>query len=504
MHRLKRAIDQQTTLDPHRGPVGSRRGRRAPRRLGGPLPLRRARRGTGHGGRAGAHLGLEHPLGRRGCWPIPWAARARTWTPSCARRCARAWHGASRWSAATSSPAWSGSWTSSPARASPATSCWWRTSCRPRQGATPRICGRGSGAASLVSYALGLSNVDPVATNLMFERFLTKERKDPPDMDIDFAWDERDDVIQKVFERYGRDRVAMVANHAFFKAKGALRAVAQAHGRPDSELKQLARYVRGWEGGLVRAAENPAWDTILRQALALKGHFHQFSVHPGGTVVTPGPFWEHAAFQPAPAKDRRVHHHLGQGRRGELRPGEDRPAGQPQPRRHPRRLRGAGGPRARRSRHALPQRPRHPGPAGPGRQHRRLLRGEPRHAPAPAAGEEGRLRDAGDPQQPHPPRRLPLGGPLREAQPGRGGLGAQRSRVQRAAVRELRRAGLPGGRHQGLRGAGGLEPLRGRPAAQAPGQARLRGEAALLRGAVPQRLRGPRRAPRPRWTRPGT
>ncbi len=172
------------------------------------------------------------------------------------------------------------------------------------QGATPRICGRGSGAASLVSYALGLSNVDPVATNLMFERFLTKERKDPPDMDIDFAWDEREDVIQKVFERYGRDRVAMVANHAFFKAKGALRAVAQAHGRPDSELKQLARYVRGWEGGLVRAAENPAWEVILRQALALKGHFHQFSVHPGGTVVTPGPFWEHAAFQPAPAKDK--------------------------------------------------------------------------------------------------------------------------------------------------------------------------------------------------------
>jgi DNA polymerase III alpha subunit len=171
------------------------------------------------------------------------------------------------------------------------------------KGLPTSICGRGSGAASLVSYALDLSNVDPVDTNLMFERFLTKERKDPPDMDIDFAWDERDEVIQAVFERYGRDRVAMVSNHAFFKAKGALRAVAQAHGRPDSELKQLARYVRGWEGGLSRAAENPAWDVILRQARALTGHFHQFSVHPGGTIVTPGPLWEHAAFQPAPAKE---------------------------------------------------------------------------------------------------------------------------------------------------------------------------------------------------------
>ncbi len=174
---------------------------------------------------------------------------------------------------------------------------------RAARDAAPRICGRGSGAASLVSYALGLSNVDPVATNLLFERFLTPERKDPPDMDIDFAWDEREDVIRSVFARYGRHRVAMVANHAFFKPKGALRAVAQAHGRPDSELKQLARYVRGWEGGLDRAAEHPAWEAILRQAAALTGHFHQFSVHPGGTVVTPGPFWEHAAIQPAPAKE---------------------------------------------------------------------------------------------------------------------------------------------------------------------------------------------------------
>ena len=172
-----------------------------------------------------------------------------------------------------------------------------------REGLPSRTCGRGSGAASLVSYALWLSNVDPVDTNLMFERFLTRERQDPPDMDIDFAWDERDRVIQAVFARYGRDRVAMVSNHAYFKAKGALRAVAQAHGRPDSELKQLARYVRGWEGGLDRASENPAWDAILRQAAALKGHFHQFSVHPGGTIVTPGPLWEHAAFQPAPAKE---------------------------------------------------------------------------------------------------------------------------------------------------------------------------------------------------------
>ena len=172
-----------------------------------------------------------------------------------------------------------------------------------KHGGATRICGRGSGAASLVSYALHLSNVDPVGTNLMFERFLTKERTDPPDMDIDFAWDERNAVIQSVFERYGRGRVAMVANHNFYKPKGALRAVAQAFGRPENELKQLARYVRHWDGGLERAAQNPAWDAVLRWGTALTGHFCQFSVHPGGTVITPGPMWQHAAFQPAPAKE---------------------------------------------------------------------------------------------------------------------------------------------------------------------------------------------------------
>ncbi len=165
------------------------------------------------------------------------------------------------------------------------------------------ICGRGSGAASLVAYALGLTNVDPVGTGLLFERFLTPQRTDPPDMDLDFAWDERDRVIAKAFERYGRDRVAMVANHAFFKTRGALRAVAQAHGRPEAELKQLSDRSRGWEGGLAGLPEDHPWRPLLAWAARLKGHFHQLSVHPGGIVIAPGPLWKHAPFQPAPAKE---------------------------------------------------------------------------------------------------------------------------------------------------------------------------------------------------------
>jgi len=166
-----------------------------------------------------------------------------------------------------------------------------------------RTCGRGSGAASLVSYVLQITNVDPVATNLMFERFLSDARTDPPDLDIDFAWDERDDVIQAVFETHGRDRVAMVANHVFFQPRSALRAVAMAHGRPESELKTLARLVRGWDGGLDEALAHPAWAPLVSQAKALLGQFHQLSVHPGGTVIAPGPMWAHVPFQPAPAKE---------------------------------------------------------------------------------------------------------------------------------------------------------------------------------------------------------
>ncbi|MBS1783816.1 MAG: DNA polymerase III subunit alpha [Acidobacteria bacterium] len=165
------------------------------------------------------------------------------------------------------------------------------------------ICGRGSGAASLVSYLLELSNVDPVDTNLLFERFLTRERVDPPDMDIDFAWDERDQVIQAAFQRYGRDRTAMVSNHVFFKRRAALRAVGLAYGRPESELKAVSNRSRGWDGGLGELPEGDPWRPLLAQVEAIRGHFHQMSVHPGGLVITGGPLWEHAAFQPAPAKE---------------------------------------------------------------------------------------------------------------------------------------------------------------------------------------------------------
>lgn len=179
-----------------------------------------------------------------------------------------------------------------------------------------RTCGRGSGAASLLAYVLGITNVDPVGANLMFERFLNEDRVDPPDLDVDFAWDERDGVLQWVFDTFGRDHVAMVANHNAFQPRGAIREVAKLYCRPESELHRMTRRLRGWgwedDGGLqvklnrtsrTEAALEEPWPEIVATAGRLVGQPHMLSVHPGGTVITPGPLWEHAPSQPAPAKE---------------------------------------------------------------------------------------------------------------------------------------------------------------------------------------------------------
>jgi len=79
-----------------------------------------------------------------------------------------------------------------------------------------RTCGRGSAAASLVAYCLGITHVDPMKHNLFFERFLNEGRVDPPDIDVDFPWDERDDILDFAFARYGSRRTAMVANQVSY------------------------------------------------------------------------------------------------------------------------------------------------------------------------------------------------------------------------------------------------------------------------------------------------
>ena len=92
-----------------------------------------------------------------------------------------------------------------------------------------------------MSYGLGITNVDPLRHDLYFERFLNPARTDPPDIDIDFAWDERDDLIKAVIERFGEDHCARVANHNMFRYRSALRETAKAYGFGDAEITRIER-----------------------------------------------------------------------------------------------------------------------------------------------------------------------------------------------------------------------------------------------------------------------
>ena len=148
-----------------------------------------------------------------------------------------------------------------------------------------QTCGRGSGAASVVSYSLGITNVDPIAHNLYFERFMNPIRPDPPDIDIDFAWDERDELIKSVIEKNDSARCARVANHNFFRSRSALRETAKAYGFSDAVITQLERKIFNFR----EKEENidPLWMEIYRIAARIEGLPRGLGMHCGGIVITP-------------------------------------------------------------------------------------------------------------------------------------------------------------------------------------------------------------------------
>jgi DNA polymerase-3 subunit alpha/error-prone DNA polymerase len=149
-----------------------------------------------------------------------------------------------------------------------------------------RTCGRGSGAASIVSYSLGITNVDPLRYDLYFERFLNPSRPDPPDLDIDFAWDERDDLIKAVIERFGPDHCARVANHNFFRYRSAFRETAKAYGFGDAEITGIERRLFQMEDRSL--FDEPLWPEIFSIAGKIEGLPRGLGMHCGGIVITPG------------------------------------------------------------------------------------------------------------------------------------------------------------------------------------------------------------------------
>ena len=178
---------------------------------------------------------------------------------------------------------------------------------------TPRTCGRGSGAASIVAYLLGITHVDPVRHNLFFERFLSPARKDPPDIDVDFAWDERDQIQLDVLAENGAPvRAAMVCNHVGFRGRAAIHEIAKVYGLPHAEIMNVTRRMAefwGIEDPIDRLDSHPRfkdvdfeppWPEILAQALALEGHPRHIGVHSGGVVLVPDTLANHVPVEIAP------------------------------------------------------------------------------------------------------------------------------------------------------------------------------------------------------------
>nr|WP_282615407.1 error-prone DNA polymerase [Pseudomonas violetae] len=158
--------------------------------------------------------------------------------------------------------------------------------------------GRGSAANSAVCFALGITEIDPARMNMLFERFLSKERNEPPDIDVDFEHERREEVLQYVFQRYGRTRAALTAVVSTYHAAGAVRDVAKALGLPPDQINALADCCGHWSDQtppLERLRESgfDPESPVLRRVLSLTGQLIGFprhlSQHPGGFVISEQP-----------------------------------------------------------------------------------------------------------------------------------------------------------------------------------------------------------------------
>lgn len=160
-----------------------------------------------------------------------------------------------------------------------------------------RSLGRGSAGNSLLSHVLGITHVNPLATDLFFERFLNPGREKLPDIDIDFATEDREEVLEYIFRKYGNSRVAMIGTYSTFRARGAIREAAKALGIPESEISPMVRripffarmkHLRESCRGKVDLRSEPL-RSVLPLAAAIEGLPRHMSAHPCGLVITPMP-----------------------------------------------------------------------------------------------------------------------------------------------------------------------------------------------------------------------
>jgi len=160
--------------------------------------------------------------------------------------------------------------------------------------------GRGSAANSVVCFALGITEVDPARMSMLFERFVSRERNEPPDIDVDFEHQRREEVIQYVYRKYGRERAALAATVICYRPKSAVRDVGKALGVPADEVDRMAKGFAFWDQPIPSTS---AWMDFAQQ---LRGFPRHLSQHPGGFVISRGPLAELVPIENAAMPERTV------------------------------------------------------------------------------------------------------------------------------------------------------------------------------------------------------
>ncbi|QHL86257.1 DNA polymerase III subunit alpha [Nibribacter ruber] len=154
--------------------------------------------------------------------------------------------------------------------------------------------GRGSGANSVVAYCLGITDVDPIELDLYFERFLNPKRTSPPDFDIDFSWDERDEVLDYIFKRYGREHTALMGAMVTFQQSSILRELGKVYGLPKTELDALV------EQPQAPGNANHLTKEIFRYGQLLTDFPNVRSIHAGGVLISEDSIYNYTALDMPP------------------------------------------------------------------------------------------------------------------------------------------------------------------------------------------------------------
>jgi error-prone DNA polymerase len=175
--------------------------------------------------------------------------------------------------------------------------------------------GRGSAANSVICYCLGITDVDPQKIDLLFERFVSAERREPPDIDVDFEHERREEVIQYIYKKYGRDHAGLAATVICYRGRSAIRDVGKVFGLSEDAVGALSGMLWGWsldgvdEEDAGRAGLNPAdprLQRVLELAKELIGFPRHLSQHVGGFVITRSPLDAVVPIENAAMEDRTV------------------------------------------------------------------------------------------------------------------------------------------------------------------------------------------------------